>query len=36
MNPWSVIQDFLEQLDSGSSAAVATSALFVPGTLGGV
>lgn len=36
MNPWSVIQDFLEQLDSGSSGAVATGALFAAGTLGGV
>ncbi len=28
MNPWYAIQDFLEQLDAGSSAPVANSALF--------
>ncbi len=28
MNPWYAIQDFLEQLDAGSSAPVASGSLF--------
>ncbi|MGF6882654.1 hypothetical protein ABIA39_001596 [Nocardia sp. GAS34] len=36
MNPWSVIQDLLDQLDGGSSAPVPSGALFAAGTVGGV